>query len=333
MVIFSRPLAAFFGFRELHVAADTQRYIFITGMGVPASFIAAVLSGTFTASGNSKAPFVINGIGLGANMLLDPLFIFGFGMGLRGAAIATIIAQWIVALVLFMAMHKLRDRPFPVYGFKVHLDGRKIQAILKWGVPVGMETVFFCFLTMLCSRLEASFGAGAIAAGKVGSQLESLTWLIGGGFGSALVAFIGQNYGAGQSARIKDGVRVSVLLMTAWGVLTSVFIITLGPIVFTLFLPEPEIAKLGRVYVGIFVFCQLPMNLEAVASGVYNGLGRTMPPATVSIISNILKPVLAYLFASMGFGIAGVWAGICAPDVIRCIWIWAWYLAARKRLH
>ncbi len=330
MIFFSRHLAAFFPFAEETVARDTRSYIFITGMGLPAAFIAAVLSGTFTASGNSRAPFVFNGIGLICNVLLDPLFIFGFGLGLRGAAIATIIAQWTVAIILFIAIHRMRTRPFPVYGFKIRCSSEKIRAILVWGIPVGLEMMFFCFLTMLCSRLEASFGANAVAAGKIGTQMESLTWLIGGGFGSALVAFIGQNYGALKTDRIREGVRRATGLMTVWGIVVTIFIITLGPSVFALFLPEPELVALGRLYISIFVFCQLPMNLEAVASGAFKGLGRTLPPSIVSIVSNILKPVIAYILAGAGMGIAGVWIGVCFPDIIRCVWVWAWYLLDRR---
>jgi putative MATE family efflux protein len=333
MCFLAYPLAHFFPFHEAAVSNDTAAYIRICGLGVPASFIAAVFSSTFNGSGNSRAPFVVNGVGLGVNMILDPLLILVFHQGVRGAGWATIIAQWTVCIISFICIRKLSTRPFTAYPLRFHLNRKRLTQILKWGVPVGMETFCFCFLSMLCSRLEAGFGADAVAAGKIGSQMESLTWLIGGGFGSALVAFIGQNYGAGKEDRVRKGVKTATVMMALWGVFTTIFLGTAGIYVFALFLPQPPLVKLGKLYIAIFIYCQLPMNLEAVASGAFKGRGKTLQPSLVSVVTNLLKPGIAYLLtATTDLGIAGVWLGVCTPDVLRCFWVWAWYiLYERKR--
>ncbi|GHU17255.1 hypothetical protein FACS1894163_07940 [Spirochaetia bacterium] len=129
--------------------------------------------------------------------------------------------------------------------------------MLKWAIPIALEAFLFCFLSMLTSRIEASFGAHAMATSKVGAQIESLSWLIGGGFGSALVAFIGQNYGAGKWDRIKRGVRVSALAMSAWGIFVTLLLWFAGGFLFSLFLPEPELAALGTRYLRILAFCRV----------------------------------------------------------------------------
>ena len=77
--------------------------------------------------------------------------------------------------------------------------------ILRWSTPVCIESFFFTFLSMIVSRMIAEWGAGAIAAQKVGSQIESLSWLIAGGFSSAIGAFVGQNFGAGHWRRVHEG--------------------------------------------------------------------------------------------------------------------------------
>jgi putative MATE family efflux protein len=330
MLLFSRELAAFYNFREAQVASDTADYISIVAWTIPATFISSVITGSFNASGNSRTPFIINGIGLAANVILDPVFIFALHMGVRGAAIATVIAQLIVCLGLIIAIIWFKDRPFERYPLKFRIEKEKITMMLKWSIPVGLEALLFCFLTMLTSRIEASFGAHAMAASKVGSQIESLSWLIGGGFGSALIAFIGQNYGAGKWDRIHRGVRVSALAMTVWGLFVTALLFFAGGFLFSLLMPDPELAALGTRYLRILAFCQLAMNLEAVTAGAFKGTGRTMGPSMVSVISNLLRPVLALILSRTSLGLNGVWIAVTITACIRGIWISLWYLFRNK---
>jgi putative MATE family efflux protein len=305
-------------------------YLFYTGILMPLVFVTSVATGTFNASGNSRTPFIFNSIGLGVNVALDPIFILVLGMGVKGAAIATIIAQFTACSALLIALFVSKHRPFTQYTFKFRPDIQKIVMLLKWALPIGLESIMFCFLSMICSRLEASFGADAIAVAKIGSQIESLSWLIGGGFGSALIAYIGQNYGAQKWDRIHKGTKIAAVVMTIWGSLITLMFLTLGPAIYSLFLPVPHLMVMGRDYLFIFAFCQLSMNLEAVASGAFKGTGRTIQPSLVSIISNSIRPLLAFILSRTSLGLYGIWIAISVTAVIRGLWICVWYLLSRK---
>jgi putative MATE family efflux protein len=215
MVFFNKHLAGFFNFKEEAVAALSREYLFITGLPMPLAFVASVASGSFNASGNSRTPFITNAIGLVINVILDPVFIFVLGMGVKGAALATIIAQIISCSTLLVSLFVSKHRPFARFSFRFRPDPKKIIRLIGWALPIGLEGILFCFLSMLCSRIEAGFGADAIAVAKIGSQIESLSWLIGGGFGSALVAFIGQNYGAQKMERIHKGTKIAAAAIMA----------------------------------------------------------------------------------------------------------------------
>ncbi|MDR0645374.1 MAG: MATE family efflux transporter [Treponema sp.] len=331
LVFGADALARFFPVGDEKVLAAAALYLRVIGIGILPMFFTAVISGTFTASGNSRAPFIINGAGLLCNMILDPVCIFLFGMGILGAALATVVSQILVCVLMLIAVTRFRNRPFETYSFRFRPDYGKIKAMLKWSVPIGLESLLFCFLTMLCSRMEARFGVAAMAAGKIGSQIESLTWLVGGGFGSALVSFIGQNYGAGKMDRIRRGVKLSLALMGAWGALVTIFFLIAGKQVFFIFLPDPEIAELGKRYLWILAACHIPMNLEAVWAGDFKGRGITVPPSVASIVSNSLKPVLAWFLSRTALGLYGVWAGISAGDTLRGILLFFWHKIAEKK--
>ena len=330
---FCRPMIGFFNFREKEIAASAADYLSITGFSMPIYFVSAVVTGTYNASGNSRTPFILNSIGLLLNVILDPVFIFVLGMGVKGAAMATVVAQTVAGIFLLGALFFFKDRPFERYVILFRVEGEKIIRLLKWALPIGLESILFCFLSMITTRVETSFGANAVAVSRVGSQLEALSWLIGGGFGSALVAFIGQNFGAGKQERIHRGVRISFLVMTVWGSFVTLFLITLGPPVFAIFLPVPGLIPLGRIYLFILAFCQLPMNLEAVGAGAFKGTGRTIPPSLVSIISNAAKPVLAWFLSGTSLGIYGVWLGVSITAIIRGIWVCMWYMLAERKTN
>jgi putative MATE family efflux protein len=331
MVLFSRAFASFFNFREPGVAAAAASYIFITGFPMPLVFASGVIAGTFNASGNSRTPFLLNGVGLVVNVILDPVFIQVFDMGVQGAAVATVISQTLVFFLMLWGFLFFRGRPFEKYPLNVRPDGGKILLILKWAVPLGLESLFFCFLSMLTSRIETGFGAQAVAASKLGSQLESLSWLIGGGFGSALIAFIGQNYGAGRQDRIARGMRISALAMGLWGIFVTLFLWFGGGFVFSLFLSSPEMVALGVPYLRILSFAQIPMNMEAVGAGGFKGTGRTLQPSLASIITNSTRPVLAYLLSRTSLGLYGVWIAVSATAVARSLWICLWYLFSHAK--
>ena len=139
-------------------------------------------------------------------MILDPLMILKFGWGVKGAAMATVIAQGVVFALFVLFAKRHPGRPFPRLHLFGPIDRAKIRQILSWSVPVAVESAAFTALAMVVTGMASAwYGETAVAVQRVGSQIESLSWLIGGGFASATTAFVGQNYGARQWGRIRRG--------------------------------------------------------------------------------------------------------------------------------
>ena len=328
LVFFSKPLMSVFNIREPYVAEASADYLCIIGLAVPAAYMSSAITGVFNGAGNSRVPFYAHASGLITNMILDPLMIFTFGLGIRGAAAATVLAQWIVFGLLLWAIKKRRDRPFERIKLLSIPDRGKIWQIIRWALPISLESGFFCILTMVVGRLIAGFGAEALAVQRVATQIEALSWLVGSGFGSAVTAFMGQNYGAQKWSRISDGFRVSSAVMIAWGGIITLLLYFGGYILFSLFLPETELRIMGATYLKILAFCQLPSCLESVGAGMFRGIGRTIPPSSISIASNILRVPAAYWFASTSFGLYGVWWVLAATAMLRGVVIYGWAIVA-----
>lgn len=325
-MLFNAPLVGFFGIIDSDVEAMARSYLILVSIGIPFTFITAAMAGAFNGSGNAQTPFFINFIALTLNMILDPLLIIKFDMGVEGAAIATVIAQITAAVLLACSLKWGRRRPFEQFKLFILPKMEHVRMIFRWTAPMAIESFFFTFLSMFISQMVAVYGTSAMAAQRVASQVESLSWLIAGGFASALTAFVGQNFGARKWTRIHRGVSLSTVTMALWGGVITAVMVFLGAPICRLFLSaDPEAVEIGATYLRILALCQLVACLEAVASGSFRGLGITTPPSVVSVVCNAVRVVLAYVLMRTPLGINGIWVAVTIGAGVRGIWMYIWY--------
>jgi putative MATE family efflux protein len=336
MLLFRYQLISFFNFKEEDVKKFAVDYLAIVSVAIIFTYLSATMGAVFTATGNSRTPFLCNMAGTSVNMVLDPIFIFPLKLGVLGAAYATIIGQ-IVAFTMFVVFIKIsKKRPFEKIKLFTVPKWNDIVWMIKKALPVGAESFLFTFLVMTTTRREAFFGADAIALGRIGSQIESLTWLVGGAFGTALVSFIGQNYGAKKWNRISETFKIASLVMFFYGAFVTFVLAVLGKYIFGLFLPDPVLIERSVLYLRIIAICQIPMCLEAVSSNSFRGLGNTLPPAIINTICNILRVPFVYILSMeiFGIGLTGIWISITTTVCLKSIWSYTWYLITeRKRIN
>ncbi len=326
MLLLNRPLIGFFRIPEAVVVSDAILYLKIVALGIPPFFVAAAITGVFNGRGNTKIPFISTAVGLVLNMVLDPVLIHVAGWGIAGAAIATIFAQFVVAILMLLAIKVHPHRPFTEFSLLGGIGKAELWQILKWGVPVAVESMFFTLLSMIIARFVAAFGASAVAVQRVGSQIESLTWLLAGGYSTALSAFVGQNFGARQWDRIDKGYRMSIQAMFIWGAFVTAILYFCGRFLFAIFLPQDvQVIQMGVSYLKILAFCQLLACLEFTTSGAFRGFGKTLPPSFVSVTCNLLRVPLAYALSQTALGLDGIWWGITIGAGVRGLWIFLWY--------
>lgn len=329
MLVFRVGLIGFFQIPDEAVNHSAQTYLMIVSLGIPFSFASAVMTAIFNASGNSRLPFIVNVIGILLNTILDPLLIFVFKLGIHGAGIATVIAQLIVCCVLLISITVGSARPFKSFQLLAKPDLVLLKQTLKWSIPVALENLLFSFLSILINRMVAGFGVYAMAAMRVGSQIESLNWLIAGGFATALTTFVGQNYGASEHDRINKGMKISFRAMTAWGIFVTLVLLLFGRFLVSIFLHEDEAVALGATYMIFLAVCQIPGSLENIASSYLRGTGRTLPPSLVSISCNLIRVPIAYFLSLTVFGLNGLWAGFIFGAILRgvvLIVVYVWNL-------
>jgi len=334
--VFSHQLVAFFNTQNTLVDQMSEMYLKIVVVGFIGLFLNQMFTGLFNAVGNSRTPFVFNSIGLVINIIMDPLLILGIGsfpeMGVSGAAIATVFSQFVV-MGCFIYAIKVKGMFIEAFTLKIPVSVKQVKEIIKMGFPPALQSGIFTLISMIIARLIADFGATAVAVQKVGSQIESITWMTASGFSVALGAFVGQNYGAGFLDRVKTGHQKAVQIAVVLGIFNTALLFFGAKGLFMIFIREPVAVSYGIDYLRILALSQLFMCVEITVSGVFNGLGHTQPPAIVGVAFNVLRiPLAIYFVKVLNTGINGIWWSITLSSVLKGVvsYIWVTVLLKEK---
>lgn len=327
-IFFCRPLIGFFHLTSTQVIQDAEIYLKITCGCVLFSFLNQTFTGIFTAAGNSRTSFAATLTGLLINMMLDPLLIFGPGpfpaLGVMGAAAATVAAQCIVTLVFLL--FAVKD---PVVFRQIHIWKRPakelVLSILRIGCPTCIQNMLFTGISMIIARMVAGYGDAAVAVQKVGSQIESISWMTADGFAAAVNSFLAQNHGAGKPDRIRQGFKSAMYVVLLWGIFCTVLLIIFPEPVFRLFIREADILPMGVDYLMILGVSQLFMSVEITTAGAFAGLGKTLPPSLCSIVLTAARIPLAALLIRTPLHLNGIWWSITISSICKGILLFLWF--------
>lgn len=325
LAVFAVPLISVYGLAP-SISADAVSYMRIVSAGVPFIFLASAFTGIYNACGRSSIPFYISGTGLVANMVLDPLFIFTFGMGTDGAAVATVLAQ-VLVVVLFVVQMRHHDKLLDNFRLLVRLRRKPTLRVVKIGAPVALFNALFAFANMYVSRIASLHGGHiGLMTFTTGGQIEAITWNTSQGFSTALGTFTAQNYAAGRGDRIAKAYKRTLAMTSVFGVLGTVLFVFFGQELFSIFVPEEAAYVSGGEFLRIDGYSQMFMMLEIATQGVFYGIGRTMQPAIVSICGNYLRIPLALGLVALGMGVPGIWWAVSISSILKGVVLFTWLM-------
>lgn len=314
--------------------AMMREYLVIVFAGIVAIFLYNFAGTLLRAVGNSAAPLVFLAISAGLNIVLDLLFILGFGWGIAGAAIATIIAQWISGIGAFIYLLKA----FPelrVQKRHMHFDRAILREIASCSVLTCLQQSVMNLGILMVQGIVNSFGATVMAAFAAAVKIDSFAYMPVQDFGNAFSTFIAQNYGARKFDRIRKGIKSAVL--TA---LIFCLIITTGVCIFarplmTLFIDPSETAILdtGVQYLRIEGAFYFGIGFLFLLYGFYRAIKRPEMSLVLTIISLGTRVLLAYTLSRIpAIGVAGIWVSVPIGWVLADLTGFLYYIPRRKKL-
>ncbi len=332
-----------FNIESLNVSMYATDYMQIVSLFGISLFMVNFFNGVNDGLGKTVNTLVITASGLILNIVLDPFFILeevnifgiifpGLGLAVRGAAIATVIAQAFV-LFIYIVFYSTKFRPFPI-NLKKYFSFKLVKDIWKIGLPIGIQSMLFTSISIVIGIMIVPYGEAVMAIQRVGSQIEAVAWMIASGFQVALASYVGQNFGAGRYDRIKAGYFTALKLLVPYGIIVNIVLFVFAEQLFGLFFVNPSTLAIGKTYLEILSISQLFMIIELTTAGAFNGLGKTKIPSSVGIIGNGLRIPLAIVF-SVSLGYAGIWWVVSISSIIKGSVLTAWfiiYLYKKKKL-
>jgi len=321
VILNSTYIVSFFKL-EPYISSLSRSYLNIVTGVLPLFYLAFTFAGVYNGAGRTTIPFYIMATGLVCNIILDPLFIFGIGsikgLGTDGAALATVLSQTIV-FVLFVIKLRRPDGILDRFPFFVRLKRKYSWRIVKLGAPIALMSCSFAMISSFIARTASSYGGHlGVMSQTIGSQMEGITWNTTQGFSTALGSFTAQNFAAGKIDRTRKAYRFTLTLLLSLGIIVTLAFFFFGEEVFGIFVPETEARLAGGNYLFYAAFCQVFMMFENTTLGMWNGYGKTVPPAVISITLNLARIPLALWLAPL-YGINGVWMAITISTILKGI--------------
>lgn len=289
-----------------------REYLWIIFMGIGFTFIYNYCASLLRAVGNSLIPLIFLLVSAALNIGLDLLFVIGFHWGVEGAAAATVIAQGLsaIGILLFTLLHFPQLRPQKEHR---HFAPWAIRNIFQYSFLTCLQQSVMNFGILMVQGLVNSFGTNVMAAFAAAVKIDSFAYMPVQDFGNAFSTFVGQNFGAKQTERIKAGIKSAVKVAFFFSVAVSIVVFVFATPLLTIFIDpaETEILSIGTDYLRIEGAFYCGIGCLFLLYGFYRAINRPGMSVVLTIISLGTRVLLAYVLSAIpAIGVTGIWWAI-----------------------
>ncbi len=331
--IVSKPLLVLLETPE-NLLADSVAYYRTVCLGIVFISMYNFISAMLRALGDSKTPLYFLIFSCILNTGLDILFVRGFGMGVTGAGIATVISQFVSAATCMIYAFKTNSY------FKLEKDDWKFRKnvsmhAIKLGVPLSLQFSLIAVSTMALQRVVNSFGDVAVAAFTATSRVEQIIHQPYQTLSAALSTYTGQNYGAGKKDRLTLGLKKGMLLMTAFTVIMLIVMQVFSKGIISIFIKadEVEVIEMGSKALKITSLFYIFLGIIYTVRGVLNGMGDIFFALYNGIVEVIGRFIVPVSMTSVAFiGIWGIWWSVGVVWFISGLTAWIRYVGFNKKM-
>lgn len=294
--------------------SEASYYLIITGLGILFVFAYNALSAVMRGMGNSKSPLLFVAIACGINIALDLLFVAKLGMGARGAALATIIAQ-AISVILCIAYLKRHDFVVSFDKSLLKPDKEKAKLLIRTGLPLSLQntcvSISFMVMLMIVNKMDSTAIYSA-ALGAVG-KFNNFGVMPAFAMSAAISAMCAQNLGAGQQDRAIKTLKTGMAISFSMCLLVFLFCRFFSATSIKIFKDDPDLIAAGTIYLKSFSWDYIIVCFSSAFNGLFIAAGHTRFTMVSSIVAAIAGRIPAcYLFGVvLDMGLFGV--GLGAP--------------------
>lgn len=315
--LLTHPMLSLLGTPE-EIFDMSSSYLMIIFIGIAGSAYYNIVSGMLRGLGDSVMPLLFLFVACGLNIVLDIVFVAVFNWGVAGVAWATIIAQFVSAVLCLIRLFRMKD------VMTLDRDALKMRRDMIWqltrlGLPSGVTQAIFSMAQIVVQSLTNSFGTIVIACATVIMRVDGFCMMPNFTFGTAMTTYTGQNIGAGKMDRVDRGTRDGLKLGLLVSVILTACILLFGNWMMSMFTQTQEVIDLGVRMMRILAVGYIAMSVTQILSGVMRGAGDTVTPMWISLFTTVVVRV------TIAYGLAWL---INSPDAIYISLLASWVLGA-----
>lgn len=289
------------------ILPNAMLYMRMNCIGVPLVGVYNYIASMLRALGDSRTPLYFLIFACLLNVVLDLLFVCVFGMGIFGAALATIIAQVIAGVGCLLRV--LNTNPYFLFRRSdFRPDGDMIRRSVRIGLPLAMQWSMIALSTTALQSFVNSFGTAAVAAFTAVSRLEQLAHQPYGSLSAAVSTYSGQNFGAKRLDRVKLGMKHGMLMSSVFSVLMLLFMQLFADNVVSMFVTDPEVIQIGARGLRLTSWMYIFLATINIARGILNGIGDALFAFVNGVTEIFTRAGLpAVLVLIPGLGLDSIW--------------------------
>ena len=340
-LMFGKTILALFG-AEGEILSLGWEYLHVMCVGMPFMIFSGFFRSILAGEGDIKFPMMVAGLGTILNIILDPIFIFelesyggfGFGLGVAGAAMATVISQIIVFCVfvymLFVKQHSYITFRLKYFSFSMDI----IWDIVKVGLPASLSMVVMAIGQGVFNKILIHFSTDTVAAYQIAGRIDMLVFLPIFSVAASLTTLVGMFFGAKEYDALRFTIRYGIMSAFFITVLASIFIYFFAELAVGFFTDDKLIISISVTFLKLFAFVYPLISIGITTGRVLQGLGKGLPVLIITIVRvlGVSAPLAVFFIFYMDKPVEWVWYSMMVSTIVAFTIALTWLVSTIRTL-
>ena len=318
------------------VLPEASQYLRIYFAGISGLMLYNMGSGILRAVGDSRRPLYILMVCALGNIFFDLLFVIVFHAGVEGVAYATILSQWISAILVLVILTREKSS-YRLIWKDPHIHKGTAMSIFRIGFPAGLQIAVTSFSNVFVQSYINHFGSSCMAGWTTYGKLDKFCLLPIQSIGLAVTTFVGQNLGADNMKRARKGTTVALFISIATALILMAPVIIFAPFLASLFTNEPEVLTYGIHFIRLMMPFYLAISFNQIFANALRGAGNSVTPMVIMMGSFIVFRQIYLYFISKYFNnitatALGYPLGWVLCSILLIIYYWKVGLNVKKKI-
>ena len=288
------------------VMEESHTYLSIYFAGISGILFYNMGSGILRAVGDSRRPLIFLVMSALLNTALDLLFVLGFKMGVDGVAYATILAQIISAMLILITLTR-EEGGYGIRWRQLRIDPESLRSILKIGLPSSIQSAITAFSNVFVQSYINYFGSACMAGYGIYNKVDAFALIPVQAISMSSTTFVGQNWGAKQKKRAREGVRTATLMSLGATVILGLGVYVLARPLLGFFSPEEEVVAVGERFIRIVTPFYVTICFNQIYAGALRGIGDATMPTVIMLASFVVfRQIYLAVTKALGAGFLAV---------------------------